>query len=207
MSSLVGVYLLSHVWLFAALWTAACQAPLSSAISWSLLKFMSIESVMLLNHLILCHPVLLLSSFFPSIRGFFNESSLHIRWPKYCSFSRSPSNEYSGLISFRIDWFDLFAVQGTFKSLLQWVSSSHKTAKVLELHVQHQASNEYSGLISFRIDWFELLAVQGTLKKLLMWCKISVFNSQLTNSPKLISPQRAQLTYLLIGKPSFQPSV
>ena len=85
--------------------------------------------------------------------------------------------------------------------LLQWVGSSHTVAKVLELHVQHQSSNEYSGLISFR---FELLAVQGTLKKLLMWCKISVFNSQLTNSPTLISPQKAQLTHLLVGKPSLQ---
>ena len=79
--------------------------------------------VMPSNHLIFYRPLLLLPSIFPSIRGFFNESSLHIRWPKYCSFSRSPSNEYSGLISFRIDWFDLFAVQGTFKSLLQHHSS------------------------------------------------------------------------------------
>ena len=93
----------------------------SSTISWSLLKFMSLESVMLLNHLILCRPVFPLSSIFPSIRGFFNESALHIRWPKYWSFtfSISPFNEYSGLISFRIDWFDLHTVQGTLKSLLQ----------------------------------------------------------------------------------------
>ena len=84
---------------------------------------MSIESVMPSNHLILYHPLLLLPSIFPSIRGFSNESVLHIRWPKYCSFSISPSNEYSGLISFRIDWFDLLAVQGTFKSLLQNHSS------------------------------------------------------------------------------------
>jgi len=117
----IAVLLLSHVQLFAAPWTAACQAPLSSTISWSLLKFMSTESVMLLNHLILCHPILLLSSFFPSIRGFFNESALCIRWPKYWSFtfSISPFNEYSGLISFRIDWFHLHTVQGTLKSLLQ----------------------------------------------------------------------------------------
>ena len=102
-------------------WTAACQASLSFTISWSLLKLMSIESVMLSNDLILCHPLLLLPLIFPSMRVFSNELVLHIRWPKYwsLSFSISPSNEYSGLISFRIDWFDLLAVQGTDKSLLQ----------------------------------------------------------------------------------------
>ena len=102
-------------------WTAACQASLSFTISRSLLKLMSIESVMPSNHLILCHTLLLLPSIFPSIRVFSNESSLHIRWPKCCSlnFSISPSSEYSGLISFRIDWFDLLAIQGTLKSLLQ----------------------------------------------------------------------------------------
>ena len=97
------------------LWTAACQASLSFILSWSLLKLMSIELVMLSNHLILCCPLLFLPSVFPSIRVFSNESVLCIRWTKYWSFSFSisPSNEYSGLISFRIDWFDL-AVQGTF---------------------------------------------------------------------------------------------
>ena len=102
-------------------WISARQATLSSTISWSLLKFMFIESVMLSNHLILCHPLLLLPSIFPIIRVFSNESALRIRWPKYWSFSFtiSPSNEHSGLISFRIDCFDLFAVQGTLKSLLQ----------------------------------------------------------------------------------------
>ena len=106
-------------------WTTACQAPLFSTISWNLFKFMSIESVMLSNHLILCCPLLLLPSIFPSIRVFSNESVLHIRWPKHWSFSfsNSSSNEYSGLISFRIDWFDLLAVQGTLKSLLQYHSS------------------------------------------------------------------------------------
>ena len=94
-------------------WTAACQAPLSSTISWNLLKFMSIQSVMLSNGLILCHPLLLLPSIFPTIRVFSNQLALHIRWPKYWSFSFSisPSNEYSGLISFTIDGFDLLAVQ------------------------------------------------------------------------------------------------
>ena len=106
-------------------WTAACQASLSITNSQSLPKLMSIESVMLYNHLIFCHPLLLLPSIFPSIRVFSNESVLHIRWPKYWSFSFSisPSNEYSGLISFRKDWLDLLAVQGTRKSLLQHHSS------------------------------------------------------------------------------------
>ena len=104
-------------------WTAARQASLSFTISWSLLKLMSIELVMLSNHLILCHPLLLLPSILPSIKVFSNESVLRIRWPKYWRFSISPSNEYSGLISFRIDWLDLFAVQGILKSLLKYHSS------------------------------------------------------------------------------------
>ena len=117
----VVVQLLSHVRLFATPWTAACHTSLSFTISWSLLKLMSIESVIPSNHLVLCHLLLLLPSIFPSIRVFSNESAFHIRWPKYWSFSFSisPSNEYSGLISFRMDWLDLLAVQGTLKSLLQ----------------------------------------------------------------------------------------
>ena len=116
---------LSHVQLFATPWTALRQASLSITSSQSLLKFMSILSMMPSNHLILCHPLLLLPSLFPSIRVFSNESVLHVRWPKYWSFSFSicPSNEYSGLISFRMDWLDLLAVQGTLKSLLQHHSS------------------------------------------------------------------------------------
>ena len=110
---------LSCVQLFVSPQTAARQASLSFTISQSLLKLMFIEPMMPSNHLILCHPLLLLPSIFPSIRVFSNESALHIRWPKYWSFSISPSHECSGLISFRIDWFDLFAVQGTLKSLLQ----------------------------------------------------------------------------------------
>ena len=106
-------------------WTAAHQASLSIANSQSLLKLMSVGSVMLSSHLILCRPLLLLPLIFCSIRVFSNESVLHIRWPKYWnfSFSISPSNEYSGLISFRIYWFDLLAIQGTLKSLLQYHSS------------------------------------------------------------------------------------
>ena len=120
-----SVQSLSRVWLFVTPWTAALQASLSITNSQSLLKFMSIESVMPSNHIILCCPLLLLPSIFRSIRVFSNESALHIRWPKYWSFSFSisPSNEYSGLISFRTDWLDLLAVQGTLKSLLQHPSS------------------------------------------------------------------------------------
>ena len=103
-------------------WTAAHQASLSFTISQSLLKPMSIQSKMPSYHLILCHPLLLLTSIFPSIRIFSNESALHIRRPNYWSFSISSSNEYSGLISFRVDWFDLLAVQGTLKSLFQHYS-------------------------------------------------------------------------------------
>ena len=116
-----SVQSLSHVRLFATPWTAACQSFLSIATSQSLLKLMSIESVMPSNHLILCRSLLLLPSIFPSITVSSNESVLHIRWPKYWSFSFSisSSNEYSGLISFRMDWLDLLAVQGTLKSLLQ----------------------------------------------------------------------------------------
>ena len=120
-----SVQLLSHVRLFATLSTAARQASLSITNSWSPPEPMSIESVMPSNHLILCHPLLLLPSIFSSIRVFSEESVLHIRWPKYWSFSFSisPSNEYSGLISFRINWLDLLAVQGTLTSLFQHHSS------------------------------------------------------------------------------------
>ena len=110
---------LSCVRLFVTPWTAARQASLSITNSWSLLKLMSIELVMPSNYLILCWHLLLLPSIFPSIRVFSNESVLRIRWPKYWSFSFGPSNEYSGLISFRMDWFDLLGVQGAPKSLLQ----------------------------------------------------------------------------------------
>ena len=120
-----SVQSLSRVWLFVTPWTAACQASLSINNSQSLLKLMSIESVMPYNHLILYHPLLLPPSIFLSIRVFSNESALRIRWPKYWSFSFSisPSSEYSGLISLAMDWLDLLAVQGTLKSLLQHHSS------------------------------------------------------------------------------------
>ena len=116
-----SVQSLSRVQLFATPWTAACQASLSITNSRSLPKLMSTELVMPSNHLILCLPLLLLPSIFPSIRGFSSESVLRIRWPKYWSFSFNirPSNEHPGLISFRMDWLDLLTVQGTLKSLLQ----------------------------------------------------------------------------------------
>ena len=131
-SLLIGsVQLLSHVQLFATPWTATRQASQSITNSQSLLKLMSIESVMPSSHLILCHLLLLLPSLFPRIRVFSNESAFCIRWPKYWSFSSfniSPSNEYPGLISFRTDWLDLLGVQGTLKSLLQHHNS---TASIL----------------------------------------------------------------------------
>ena len=132
-----AVQSLSCFWLLATRWTAACLASLSFTISWSLLKLMFIELVMPSIHLILCHPPLLLPSAFPSMRVFFNESALCIRWPKYWSFSFSisPSNEYSGLISFRIDWFDLLAVQGTLKTL--------QSAKILNHHAVYPELTPY----------------------------------------------------------------
>ena len=146
-----SVQLLSRVQFFATPWTAARQAFLSITNSWSLLKFMSIEAVMPSNHLILYRPLLILPSIFPSIRAFSNESVLHIRWPKYWSFtfSISPSSEYSGLISFRIDWLDLLAVQWTLRSLFQQVDSLHQVAKVLKFQLQHQSFQWI-----FRTDFF-----------------------------------------------------
>ena len=118
--SFISVQSLSCVWLFATLWIAAHQASLSITKSQSLLNLRSIEQVMLSNHLVLWCPLLLLPSIFASIRGFSNESELCIRWPKYWSFSISPSSTYSGLISFRNDWFDLLAVQGTVTLFFNW---------------------------------------------------------------------------------------
>ena len=135
----VVVQLLGHVHLFATPWTTACLASLSFTISQNLLKLLSFKLVMLSNHLTHCCPLYLLPSIFSSIRVFFNESALCIRWLKYWSFSISPSNEYSGLISFRIDWFDLLDVQGTLKSLLQHHSS-------LGIVLQHKSVLTHSDL-------------------------------------------------------------
>ena len=146
---LSSVQSLSHVRLFATPGTAACQASLSITNSQSLLKVISITSVMPSNHLILCCPLLLQPSIFPSIGVFSNESVLHIRWPKYWSFSFSisPSNEYSGLISFGMDWLDLLAVQGTFMSLLQYHNSKasilwHSTFFVVQLSHPHMTAGK-----------------------------------------------------------------
>ena len=135
-SAYSSVQLLSRIQLFVTWWTAACQASLSITNSWSLLKLMSIESVMPSNHLNLCHPLLLLPSIFPSIRVFSSESVLCIRWPVYWNFSFSinPSNEHSGLISFRMDWLDLLAVQGTLKSLLQHHSTRESILRLSFLY-------------------------------------------------------------------------
>ena len=140
----VVVQSLSHVWLSATPWTAACQASLSIANSRSLLKPTSIELVMPSNHFILCHPLLLLPSTFSSIRVFSNESALRIRWPKYWSFSFNigPFSEHPGLISFRIDWLDLLAVHGTLKSLLQHHSSKASIVQRLAFFIV-QLSHPY----------------------------------------------------------------
>ena len=129
-----SVQSLSRVQLFATPWIAACQASLSFTISQSFLTFISVELVMPSNHLVLYRPLLLPPSIFPSIRVFSNESARHIRWPKYWSFSFniSPSNEYPGLISFRMDWLDLLAVQGTLKNLLQHHSSKASDLQLIE---------------------------------------------------------------------------
>ena len=165
---IVVVQSLRHVPLFVTPWTAAHQASPSFTISWSLLKFMSIESVMPSNHLILCCPLLILPSIILSIRVFSNESILYIRWPKYWSFSFSinPSNDYSELISFRINWFDLPAVQGTLKSLLQ-----HHSLKALILQhsafftvqlshsvqISHSVGSASASVLPMNIqDWFPL---------------------------------------------------
>ena len=150
----------SGVQLFATPRTAARRAFLSFTISWSLLKLLSIELVMLSNCLILCHP-LLLPSIFPSIRVFSKESALCIRWPKYWSFSISSSSEYSGLISFRIDWLDLLGIQGILKSLIQHHSSKasilgHSAFFIVQLlHPSEKAVAPHSSTLAWKIPWTE----------------------------------------------------
>ena len=146
-------------------WTAAHQASLSFTISRNLLKLMSIQSVMPSNHLILCHPLLLLPSILPSIRVFSNDTALCIRWPKYWSFcfSISPSSEYSGLISFRIDWFDLLAVQGTLKNLFQHHSSKSSVfgclaSSVLAWRIPGMAESDGLPSMGSLYDWSNLAA-------------------------------------------------
>ena len=141
----ISVQSLSRVWLFVTPWTAACQASLPITNSWSLLTLMSIESVMPSNHLILCHPLLLLPSIFPSIRVFSNESALPIRQPEYWSFSFSisPSNEYSGLISFRMDRSDLLSAQVTLKSLLQHLTYIYTYTVHACVHILYICTKAY----------------------------------------------------------------
>ena len=154
---------LSRVWLFANPWAAPCQACLSFTVSWSSLRFMSIESVMPSDHLLLCRPLLLLPSIFPSVRVFSNELALCISWPTYWSFSFSisPSNDYSGLISFRMDWFDLLAVQKTIKRLLQHHSSKSSTlwhsaffmVQLLHPYVTTGKTMAFTSVVHWRQEW------------------------------------------------------
>ena len=155
--SLSSVQSFSRVQLFGTPWTTALQASLSIN-SRSLLKLMSIESVMLFNHLILCHPLFLPPSIFPRIRVFSNESVLRIRWPKYWSFSFriSPSNEYSGLFSFRIDWLDLLAVQGTLTSLFQHHSSKASILQCSAFFVVQRTMSIYDYWKNHSLDYTDL---------------------------------------------------
>ena len=163
---LAAVQLLSRVWLWPHGWTAACQASLPFTISWSLPRFMSTESVMLSNHLILSTP-LLLPSVFPSIKVFANESALCIRWPKYWSFSISPFNDYLGLISFRIDWFGFLAVQGTFKSLLQHNSKASILQHSPFFMVQFSHPYMTTGKTTALIIWISVSKVMSSLFNIL----------------------------------------
>ena len=164
--NVVVVQSLSCIWLFVTPWTAACQASLSFSISRSLLKFMSTEW---------CHPTISSSvtpfsscpQSFPASGSFLMSQLFALGGQRSFSFSISPSNEYSVLISFRIDWFELFAAQQTHKGLFQWVCSLNHVDRDWSFNFSISPSKEYSGLISFRIDWFDLLAVQGTLKSVL----------------------------------------
>ena len=163
-----SVQSLSHVRLLATPWTAARQAFLSISNPWSLPKLMSTELVMPSNHLILCGPLLLLPPIFPSIRDFSNDSALCIRWPKYCSFSLSisPSNEYSGLISFSIDWLDLLEGQGTLRSLLQHYSSKASIlwcSAFFIVQLSHLCEDLILGLVFYSMDLYVYLYVSITL--------------------------------------------
>ena len=189
--------------------TAACQASLSFTISGSLLKLISIEPVMPSNHLILCHPLLLLPSVFPSIRVFSNELALRIRWPKYWSFSFSisPSNEYSGLISFRMDWLDLLAVQGTLQSLLQHHSSkasilqcsalfmvqlSHlcmTTGKTIALTIQTFVGKVMSHLFNM-LSRFVIASLSRSKHLLILWLQSP---SAVILEPRFLEPTKKRL--------------
>ena len=173
-------------------WTAACQASLSFTISLSLLKLMSIELVMSSNHLVLCSYPPLLPSIFLSLRGFSNESALFIRWPKYWSFSFSisHSNEYSGLISFRIDWFDFLTVEGTLKSLLQQFEGIISLAKVQKHHFfQHSAFFMVQILHPYMTTWKTIaLTIQAFVGKV-----ISLFFNTLSRFVIVFHPRSKRL--------------
>ena len=166
-----SVQSLSCVGLFMTLWTAALQASLSTTNSWSPPKPMSINSLMPSNHLSLCYPLLLLPSIFPSIRVFSNESALRIRWPKYWSFSFniSPSNEHPGLISFRMDWLELLAVQGTLKSLLQHHSSKASTA-IIRMYL---CFGIWSFCYSFKMKNYAIILLSriANVSDVTWWCQ------------------------------------
>ena len=173
-----SVQSLSCIWLFATPWTPAHQASVSITSSWSLLKLMPIESVMPSSHLILCHPLLLLPPIPPSIRVFSNESALCIRWPNIWSFSFniSPSNEHSGLISFRMDWLDLLAVQGTPKILLQYRSSKalilwHSAFIIVQLSHPYVTTGKTIALTR----WTFVGKVTSLLFNMLSWLVITFF--------------------------------
>ena len=171
-----SVQSLSRVRLLATPWIAARQASLTITNSWSLLKLMPIDSVMPSSHLILCHPLLLLPSIPPSIRVFSTESTLHMRWPKYWSFnfSISPSNEHPGLISFRMDWLDLLAVQGTLKSLLQchsWKTSIFQCSAFFTVQLSSITSVKLQDakLIHWNLLYFYTLTMKEKLRKPSCW--------------------------------------
>ena len=177
MSQFSSVQSLSRVWLFATPWTAARQASPSITNAWSLLKLKSFESVMPYNHLILCCPFLLLPSIFPRIWVFSNESALHIRWPEYWSFSSniSPSNKYSGLISFRMDWLDLLEVQRTLKSLLQHHSSKapilqHSAFFIVQLSHPYMTNGKTIALIRWNFVGKVMSLLLNMLSRLVIIC-------------------------------------
>ena len=198
---LSSVHLLSHVWLIATLWTTACQASLSITNSCSLVKLMSIELVMSFIHLILCHPLLLSPSIFPSIRVFPNESVLRITRPKCWSFSFniSPSNKYSGLIKFRIHCFDILAVQGTLKSLLQYHSSKtsilHHSAFFI---VQLSYSYMTIGKIKALTRWIFVGKIMSLLFNILSRLVISFLPR---SKPLLISWLQSPSAVILVWSP------
>ena len=190
----VVVQSLSNVWLFVTPWTATCQASLSFTISWNLFKPISTESVMPSNHLILCLPLLLLPSIFPSIRVFSNELVLCIRWPKYWNFtfSISPSNQYSGLTSFRIDWFDILAVQGTLKSLLQHHSLKAINSSALSLL--------YGPNLTSVHNYWKNIALP-------IWIFVSKLMSLIFNTLKITSLQKTPVpTFIISGLETSNPS-